>query len=241
MYRRHVVNFEKFGLVWYFSCKVFRNSPLFPHMRAIFFPDVCVGCGHATVSAGRLVCVFCVEEQLAPAPPDADLILPADVSDSRSAWQFDKHGTLQVLLHALKYRGLGAVGHELGHAAARSLSLPPACFVPVPLHPARQRARGYNQARCIAEGMAAAAGGEVVEEGAVVRVRKTRTQTGFDLLRRAENLREAFALVEPEAFRGRHLCLVDDVMTTGATLFELARCLRQADPASITLATLARA
>jgi ComF family protein len=210
-------------------------------MRAIFFPDVCVGCGHATVSAGRLICVFCLDGQLTPAAPDADLILPADVSDCRSAWQFDKHGTLQVLLHALKYRGLGAVGLELGHAAARRLSLPPAHFVPVPLHPGRQRDRGYNQARLIAEGMAAAAGGEVVEDGAVVRARKTRTQTGFDLLRREENIREAFTLSEPEAFRGRHLCLVDDVMTTGATLFELARCLRQADPASITLATLARA
>lgn len=221
--------------------KGFPEFALYPHMRAIFFPDVCVGCGHATVSAGRLVCVFCVDEQLAPAPPDTDLILPADVSDCRSAWQFDKQGTLQVLLHALKYRGLGSVGHELGQAAARCLSLPPACFVPVPLHPARQRARGYNQARRIAEGMAAVAGGEVASDGAVIRTRKTRTQTGFDLLRRAENLREAFALVDPDVFRGRNLCLVDDVLTTGATLFELARCLREAEPASITLATLARA
>lgn len=210
-------------------------------MKAIFFPTVCVGCGHATVAGGRLVCVFCIDEQLAPAPPDEDLILPAGVSDCRSAWLFDKHGTLQVLLHALKYRGLGRVGVELGEAAARRLRLSEALFVPVPLHPSRQRQRGYNQARRIAEGIAAVAGGEVAPDGSVVRTRRTRTQTGFDLLKRSDNLRGAFEADDPDVFRNREICLVDDVFTTGATLFELARCLREAGPARLTVATLARA
>lgn len=221
--------------------KGFPEIALIPDMKAIFFPDVCVGCGHATVAAGRLVCAFCIDEQLEPAPPGEDILAPAGVSDCRSAWLFDKHGTLQVLLHALKYRGLGRVGTELGMAAARRLRLPPALFVPVPLHPSRQRARGYNQARRVAEGMAAVAGGEVAPDGAVIRNRRTRTQTGFDLLRRGDNLRGAFEIVEPDRFRDADLCLVDDVFTTGATLFELARCLREVGPARITLATLARA
>lgn len=210
-------------------------------MESLFFPDVCVACGHATVSDSRIVCSFCLEERLIPSDPDPDLILPEGVVDVRSAWRFDKEGTIQDLLHALKYRGLSKVAFELGHEAARRLGLPGHDLVPVPLHPSRERARGYNQARRIAEGMAARTGGRVVPESVVVRVRRTLTQTGFNLAQRGANMEGVFELRDPAGISGRPLILVDDVFTTGATLFELARCLRQATPESILLATLARA
>ena len=128
-------------------------------------------------------------------------------------------GPMQQAIHVLKFKHHKELGVELGRrmggALGRSLE-PVDLLVPVPLHPARQRERGYNQSLCIARGLAAVLG--VGVESRVVRRRlNTRQQALLDASQRRENLRDSFCCASPLP---EHRCigLVDDVLTTGATL-----------------------
>jgi ComF family protein len=156
-------------------------------------------------------------------------------------WQFDKQGIIQHLLHGLKYSGMSALGDELGFVAAQAHSIEPMLIIPVPLHPHRLRKRGYNQAKAIANGVARASGGEILRDGVIIRTRHTRTQTGFSLDQRNDNIRNAFECTDPGMIKGRDILLVDDVFTTGATLFELYRVCREAQPRRAVILTLAQA
>ena len=113
-------------------------------------------------------------------------------------------------------------------------------IVPVPLHPTRLRARGYNQAEYIANGIAAVTGVEVLPQ-AVARVRATETQTKKTSLERVENMEGVFRLSPKPELRHRTVLLVDDVMTTGATLEAVGRELIRAEPRALKVATLALA
>jgi competence protein ComFC len=111
-------------------------------------------------------------------------------------------------------------------------------FVPVPLHPARRRERNFNQAEVLARLLAPRAGKPVLH--ALRRDRYTTTQTRFDRHQRMENLRNAFSVRHNAIVQNRHLILVDDVFTTGSTVDECARVLREAGAASVRVVTVAR-
>ena len=168
-------------------------------------------------------------------------------------WHFDKGGYLQELLHKLKYHYLRGVGLELGYLLGTYFlhmhskneldniyKLSP-IITPVPLHPSKKRKRGYNQARALAEGVANAAGWELMMPGAVQRVKKTKTQTGLNIKQRSENLRGAFKITDPEPFQNRLCIIIDDVFTTGATTFELAKTIYNVNDESSGILTVARA
>ncbi len=110
-------------------------------------------------------------------------------------------------------------------------------LVPVPLHPTRQRDRGFNQADVIARRIRRQIRRPVIVPA--VRTRATETQTHMSSAnKRAKNLQDAFALIDPSLVAGKHLALVDDVMTTGSTLVALARALRAAKPARLSVIVL---
>jgi ComF family protein len=112
-------------------------------------------------------------------------------------------------------------------------------LVPVPLHPTRQRARGFNQAEVLARRLCRGIGGTMTVIAPAIRIRNTETQTQMSsAARRAKNLNNAFMLTDPAAVKGKHLVLVDDVMTTGSTLVSLARTLRPARPARLSAIVL---
>jgi ComF family protein len=111
-------------------------------------------------------------------------------------------------------------------------------IVPVPLHPARQRERGFNQAGLLAELLSRRVA--VVTNTALERIRYTTTQTAFDRAERMENLRGAFRLRGNADVRQLHVLLIDDVLTTGSTLSECARVLKRAGARSVYAATAAR-
>ena len=111
--------------------------------------------------------------------------------------------------------------------------------VPVPLHPARLRERGFNQAELLAKILAQKI--NIPLGCALERIRYTTTQTAFDRVERMENLRGAFRLRKKIGVRGLHVLLVDDILTTGSTLSECARVLREAGARSVYAVTAARA
>jgi ComF family protein len=151
-------------------------------------------------------------------------------------------GPARTLIHALKYRGGTYVAGDV-EVVFRELPdleafLAGAVLVPVPLHPRKERERGYNQSRLIADAISRACGGVPVRE-VLRRVVDTSTQTRLGREQRQANLKNAFALASPGALSGAPSCvLVDDVFTTGSTLNACARLLRDAGCPRVDVLTL---
>lgn len=180
------------------------------------------------------------------------LILPDGVLFQDALWSYDKEGLVQEMIRQLKYQGMGQIGIELGNLAGNrikkrhigsriSVDISRILLVPVPLHPLREKKRGYNQARQIAQGIAAQTGASIIEPTSLIRQRNTVTQTKFSFAKRMENLRNVFVLKAPEAVKDRFLIIVDDVFTTGSTCFSLAHILKEGNPAGMGIFTIAQA
>jgi ComF family protein len=153
-------------------------------------------------------------------------------------------GVLRTAIHELKYRGRRRVAARLADAlldepCVRELVAAGAVLVPVPLHPRRQRERGFNQAEWLAAELARRAPVQLSPD-ALVRRKETAPQTGLSASARRANVRGAFAVRRRSQVDGRVVVLVDDVLTTGATALACAQALRQAGAAQVRLLTAAR-
>ena len=167
------------------------------------------------------------------------------VDAAGSLFYFSRGSAMQRILHALKYRGNRQAGVRLGRSLGEAIGAsgrfsPIDAIIPVPLHPEREKIRGYNQAECIARGIAVATGWPVWT-GLVNRIRQTDTQTRKNRIERWSNLSDGFRLSRPEQVAGKHLLIVDDVITTGASLEACAQGILQASPAKLCIATIAYA
>ena len=152
-------------------------------------------------------------------------------------------GGLRNLVHLAKYAGRWELADWLGDALARSpaagrLLAEADVIVPVPLHAARERARGYNQSDRLARRLGQHF--RVAVNQPAARVRHTRVQASLkSTVARQANVRDAFVLLDPAAVAGRHVVLVDDVTTSGATLRSLAHAIHAAAPASLSACVVA--
>jgi ComF family protein len=147
-------------------------------------------------------------------------------------------------IHAFKFGGRRALAGPLGDLLAESGGrIPPGpsidLVIAVPLHPSRERQRGFNQATLLARRLGRRWELPVAHD-VIRRATATTPQTELDAEARRENVRNAFVLRRPAAVAGRHVLLVDDIMTTGATVGECAACLRRAGAASVGVLTVAR-
>ena len=153
-------------------------------------------------------------------------------------------GALRELLHLLKYERVKPAARMLATllaTAARQLGLKEATVVPVPLHRARTRDRGFNQSEMIAVAVVRELrGGFVLESSVLARKRPTVSQTGLTRHQRRANIRGAFEVRHAERIAGRDVLLVDDVLTTGTTASECARVLLRAGARQVFVATVAR-
>ena len=158
-------------------------------------------------------------------------------------FHFIKQGRVQQLIHHLKYEGRRDIGYGLGRTygpvLAEALAAdPPALIVPVPLHPRKQHKRGYNQAEVFARGLSEAM--DIPHAGRVlVRTVYATSQTNKGRLERFQNVSKAFALKKKAPIQGKHILLVDDVLTTGATLEACAQQLLQVPKVRVSMATIA--
>jgi ComF family protein len=170
--------------------------------------------------------------------------LPID--NGWAVWSFEKDSPLQQLLHTLKYGNRPRIGRAMGRTLGEFCvsrwssqpSSPPEILIPVPLFRRRYLERGYNQSEEIAEGMKTIVRVHVLND-VLIRSRPTRSQTNLSRSERWDNVADAFTVVNKTLITDRALLVVDDVLTTGATLAAAARALHTADPASIQVATLA--
>lgn len=145
-----------------------------------------------------------------------------EITAASSFLFFIRTGKVQHMLHRLKYQNERHVGMFLGRLMAEDLRDSPRfqsvdCFLPVPLHPRKEFMRGYNQSQVLVDGMRQRWPLPSIGKG-LVRVVRTPSQTRRSRLDRWRNVKEAFHLPEPEKLRGKHVLIVDDVVTTGATL-----------------------
>lgn len=162
-------------------------------------------------------------------------------------------GRMRDAIHALKYDGLRQAAQRLGRMLATAIAQladeAPAemLVVPVPLHRSKSALRGFNQARALAR--AALAGLRrshpawrlTLAPDTLMRLRATESQAGLTPRQRRINVRGAFSVAAPAAVDGKHILLIDDIFTTGATARACARALKRAGAASVWVATLARA
>jgi ComF family protein len=196
----------------------------------LLFPRLCPACETALVGTEAIVCTACQvalprsapDLAAAPSPLARKFHGKVALASAQAYLQFRKGGRVQALLHALKYRNQPEVGHWLGRqygTELRANGYAPAAdlIVPVPLHRARQRVRLYNQSERFAAGLSDTLG-IPYEPHALQKVKKTDSQTRKSRMERYENVADVFTLRHPEQIRNRSILLVDDVVTTGATL-----------------------
>lgn len=152
--------------------------------------------------------------------------------------------TVREALHALKFGGKAALARPLGDLLAEAGQAMLAveavdCLIPVPLHPSREAARRFNQSALLAARLSRR-WRIPVEPKALRRRRSTRSQTDLDAEERRANVKGAFAIRRSAAVGGRHVLLIDDVFTTGATVSECARVLLESGAATVGVLTVAR-
>ena len=204
----------------------------------LFFPQCCLICGRMLTEGEEHLCIQCLSKL-----PRTRLNQQKDNDMEKNFWGkfpvvragaflfYAKGGDVQKLLFALKYYGNSKLGHFLGRCIAREWQ-PSGFFegvdaiVPVPLHRRKQRMRGYNQSRILAEGIASVTH-IPLWDNLLVRSQFTETQTHKGRYERWVNVADVFACTSPEALRGKHILLVDDVITSGATMLS---CMRQLTP-----------
>jgi len=214
----------------------------------LFFPRLCAGCNHPLVRSEEVICIRCESlipftnyHQIDRNETAMRLWGRCAFSHATSLSYFAKEGLLQHLIHNLKYAGKTEAGFYLGKHLGRAIKEQYwniDLIIPVPLHRKKEQKRGYNQSLHICLGIA-----EIlqvpVDDSSVQRNRFTESQTDKNREERLQNVRDAFTVVNPEKVKNKHVLLVDDVLTTGATMETCANCILKASDTQVSIATLA--
>lgn len=227
-------------------------TEFFMDFVSLIFPNYCLACESSLVKGENLVCSRCMLQM-----PQTNYHLDLDnplknrlacrlpVRLAMAMFKFSKSGRVQALLHALKYRNEPALGVMLGNVYGDRLltgNLKDAfdLIIPIPLHASRKRKRGYNQSAKFAEGLSQKLGIQFSDE-LMVRTVQTTTQTRKTKLKRWQNVSDVFQVNDLDQLSGKNILLVDDVVTTGATIEACGNYIMKAKCASLSIACIAEA
>jgi ComF family protein len=218
----------------------------------LFYPHVCTGCGSDLLEEDNLLCLTCIHNlphtnfaALANNPVEKDFWGRIPLSAAYSQFYFSKEFLIQRLIHQLKYRGDTRIGFYLGEIMGKTLLSSNRfrtidALIPLPLYADKEHKRGYNQAAVICNGMSSVMNIPVLN-GAVIRQHATETQTRKHRTERWDNVKDSFKVFKENELGGKHLLLVDDVVTTGATLEACGNTILQVQDVKLSIATLAYA
>lgn len=167
------------------------------------------------------------------------------IENASSFFYFYKKGKVQQLMHQLKYKGHKEIGVFLGNLYGKDLMKSDDykavnCIIPVPMHPKKEKKRGYNQSEMFARGLSESMN-IPVDTTSLIKTTSTETQTKKSRFSRWENVKEVFTLCNEEHLRNKHVMLVDDVVTTGSTIEGCVHKLQQAEGFKISVVTIAYA
>ncbi len=226
------------------------KAGIFGDFLNLFFPTLCEACKSVLVKQERHICTSCLYNL-----PKTHFHLDHNNSMAKLFWgrvsidaaaamyYFESGSKCRKILHQIKYRGKKELAMFLGIIYGRELFL---CgrftgidmIIPVPLHPERLKKRGFNQSEWFGRGLARSLNKEVCSD-VLVRCSGTETQTSKSRTERWDNVEKSFSLQNPEKIENKHLLLVDDVVTTGATLESCASALIKPPGITISILTIA--
>jgi ComF family protein len=229
---------------------MFSASNLLNDFAHLFFPHICSGCGTDIINKETPLCLQCIHDlpvtnfhSYAGNPVEKIFWGRLPLVAASACHYFTKDSLLQHLLHQLKYRGNKEIGIFLGNMMGQALKQSPRfsdveALVPLPLFASREKKRGYNQATIICEGIAEAMQVPVLNQ-AIMRLSATETQTQKNRIERWQNMEGRFFIKNAAAIANKHILLVDDVVTTGATLEACGQKLLTVKNSQLSIATLA--
>lgn len=237
--------FSPVGLLKSASHLVSATTDSFLHL---IFPHICAGCNTDLLDKKNMLCLRCFSSL-----PETNFHIHSNnpveklfwgrlpLAQASAQYYFTKDSLVQRLMHQFKYKGNKELGHFLGKLMGHQLIQSNRFsyldgIIPLPLFPSKEKRRGFNQATILCEGIA-----EVLQipvlRNVVQRTVFTESQTKKNRLERWQNMEGRFEVVNPEAIKGRNVLLVDDVVTTGATLEACGKALLAAD-AKLSIAAL---
>jgi len=225
---------------------------MFNYIIDLFFPKVCAGCRTILMTNETVLCTNCRHEM-----PLTQYHLDTkneavkkfygkiEIEYASAFLYFNKKGIVQELIHNLKYKGLEEIGTVLGNWYVEDLKklkleTPFDIIIPVPLHKRKFKERGYNQVTTFGKSLAE---GLQIEYNDSILYRKkySKTQSKKSLSKRSENIKNIFDVFSTEEYQNKHFLLVDDVLTTGATLEACSRALSKIPGTKISIVCMAMA
>ena len=223
---------------------------LFNDFIHLLYPHNCAGCGSDLLENDQSICIHCYTNlpetnyaALPGNPIEKIFYGRLNVEHSTAGYYFSKSSVLQRLIHQLKYNGNIEVGHQLGQWLGLQLQKSNRfnaidALIPLPLYPSKEKKRGYNQATVLCEGIAEIMNIPILNN-IVLRKRYTDTQTKKGRTERLLNVDGSFEVSDAAALQQKHVLLVDDVITTGATLEACGLAIKETDNVRLSIATLA--
>jgi ComF family protein len=215
----------------------------------VVFPHVCDGCGSDLLNIESRLCIRCLASlpetnfEIHPNNPvEKDFWGRLPIISGSAHLYFTKESLVQHLMHQLKYRGNKDLGVQLGRIMGNALKSSNRfnnvdALIPLPLFPSKEKKRGYNQAKVLCDGIAEIMNLPVLSN-VIIRPQHTETQTKKGRIERWKNIEGKFKLIDPIAIHNKHLLLIDDVVTTGATLEACGNELLSVNNVKLSVATL---
>ncbi len=219
---------------------------------SLIYPKICVACGKSLFKKEYCICTYCTYHLsktnyhlLTNNPIEKIFWGRVNIYSAASYYNFGKGGKVQHLIHQLKYKGQKDIGVTIGtlygHELRKSEKFKSIdAIIPVPLHPKKQKKRGYNQSDFFAEGLSKSMKVQT-DFISLFRAYESETQTKKSRFNRWKNVESIFQIKNAEALKGKHILLVDDVITTGATIEACAQALLTIPDTKVSVATIAYA